>query len=92
MMDGISLTPEIYRVRCQLHALKRAEARGVDLDIGDLDRLERAIESLRCAWVRKGEGRERYWIPVRHGRTRCRVLYDAALCCIVTVLPDRRGW
>lgn len=89
-MDGIDLTPEIYRVRCQLHALKRAEARGVDLDIGDLDRLERAIERLRRTWVRKGEEGERCWIPVRHGRARCRVLYDATLRCIVTVLPDRR--
>lgn len=83
-------TPEVLRLRCQVHALKRAEQRGIDLTIAGLARLEREIESLRRCWEIRGAADPRLWITVHHGRQRFKLLYDAALCCVVTVYPARR--
>lgn len=89
-MDAIATTtpPEVMRLRCQTHALMRAEERGVDIDVGAVVRLEAAIERLRAAW--EVPGVDRYWFPIRLPRQRCRVLYDARLRCIVTVVPAPR--
>lgn len=88
-MDAIAyLGPERYRAFCQIHAMTRAEERGLDLDAADISTIEEAIESLRPAWLVRGQ--DRYWFNVRHHDVRCRVLYDARLLCVVTVVRDRR--
>lgn len=88
-MDAIaSLDPKRHRAYCQLHAMTRAEERGLELDAMDVAEIEVAIECLRPAWFM--EGKDRYWINVRHRDVRCRVLYDARLVCVVTVVRDRR--
>lgn len=88
-MDAITdLDPKRHRAYCQIHAMTRAEERGLDLDSVDVATIEEAIEALRPAWLVRGQ--DRYWINVRHRDVRCRVLYDARLVCIVTVVRDRR--
>lgn len=88
-MDAAADRPDLHRMRCNIHALRRAEQRGIDLDIGSLIRLEAAIERLRRAWYTPGTPADRYWLSVVHRRQRVRVLYDAALRCVVTVMPGR---
>jgi hypothetical protein len=82
-------TPALHRTRCAIHALRRAEQRGVDLGPADIAAIEAAIRALAVAWVGGpgvGGDPNRYWFRARHGNTRCRVLWDARLDCIVTVV------
>lgn len=92
MMDTVAtaftLPAELRRLHCQTHALMRAAEHGIDIDVGVVVRLEAAIERLRAAW--EAPGVDRYWFPIRLPRQRCRVLYDARLRCIVTVVPASR--
>ncbi len=94
-MDALTTDPALHRTRCAIHALKRAESRGVDLGPADIAAIEAAIRALAPAWVGAPglpEAPHRYWFRARHGNVRCRVLWDARLDCIVTVTEPKGCW
>lgn len=79
--------PEAYRAGCRIHALRRAAERGLPIGPADLDRLERVLPRLAPLYRRPGVGRYRLTILV-NGR-RVRIVFDLALCAVVTVMPPR---
>lgn len=84
----ISLT---HRVRCQLHFLRRAEERGLDITAEEIADLETLIERARPAFVTPGQ--DRYILTIKRGRIgrRLTVVYDTTLRCLVTPLRRSEG-
>lgn len=75
--------PARHRPACAVHALRRAEQRGVEIGPDEILRLETAIETLRPAF--EVPGQDRYWLIVKRAGSRYRVLYDVRMGCLVTV-------
>lgn len=77
-----------HRANCRLHALRRAEERGLALDAESLLRMEIAAERLKAAFELPDV--ERYWLRGRIAGVPLRFVYDIRMACVVTVVPGCR--
>ncbi|MBF0249942.1 MAG: hypothetical protein HQL35_04850 [Alphaproteobacteria bacterium] len=71
------------RLQSHLHAVAHASTRGIDLDLQDLDRIERSIRRMTPVFNRPGQSQ--YFITTRYKGQRFAVLFDAQLEHIISV-------